>query len=299
MPNWIVHMGVTFLFFKTIRIKLQDMRLILLGSVFPDATAIAYVLFLDIIKLPGISYETVIWYFQPFHTPFLALFYSIPIALIFSGKFIRNYLLFYTAALFHFLLDTFQTHVGYHQLLAYPFSFKNFNLKFWYTDHIIFFIFTFISLFLIIWTFFIHKNELKFTKKNLRYVIIFTLITLSIPFLTKELFYKNNFHYLNFFSARENYENKEIKISVSKIVNIDPLQAKELNKILTLKYNGKEKLNINDSISFNGIYKNGIVEVSFLKKDKFNRKILTSIIGMLLLFLFFLKNSLKKTLMKS
>lgn len=291
MPNWIVHIGLTFLLFKVIPIRLKDFRLILIGSVLPDVAAIVYVLVLDVLKLPAMYQKFVVWYFQPWHTPFMAFFYSWALALLFKGNKIKIFLLIYSAALVHFLLDATQIHVGYWQLLGYPFSFANLNFNLFYVSSPIYLVLTFFSFGLLVWAFIIQNEKIQFDFKLAPISLILLVFIFLLPFFTKEAFYKNNYHYLQFFSNQSSFEGQPIEVSVSKVVHLNPLQCIELGKKLTLDYKDDSSIKIGDDISFKGVFHNGSIKITFLKHHTgFHNKVITSLLGLLFLFFFVFKS---------
>jgi len=291
MPNWVVHLGLTFVLFKVIPIRLKDFRLVLIGSVLPDVAALAYVFVLDVLRLPTMYQEFVVWYFQPWHTPFMAFFYSWALALLFGGNKIKNFLLIYSATLVHFLLDATQIHVGYWQLLGYPFSFANLNFNLFYVSSPIYLVLTFLSFGLLVWAFVIQNEKIQFEFKFAPISFILLVFVFLFPFATKGEFYKNNYHYLQFFSNQSSFEGKPIEVSVAKVVNLNPLQCLELGKKLTLEYKGDSSIKVGDDISFKGIYHKGIIKITFLKHHTgYRNKVIMSLLGLVFLFFFIFKS---------
>ena len=76
MPNWIVHTGAAAGGGALLPGRWRFLPFFMLGSVLPDTAAVAYITMLDLGWFAKLSPEVVLWYFQPYHTPFLSLLYS-------------------------------------------------------------------------------------------------------------------------------------------------------------------------------------------------------------------------------
>ena len=289
MPNWIVHLAAGTALSSVIRSRSRILVLFLLGSILPDLSSIANVLFLDRFTHLFKSWDFPIWYFQPFHTPFLAVFYSLALALMVSGGWRRNFVNIYAGALTHFALDTFQRHIGFHHLMFYPFSMKDINVNLFFPDHWFFFVLGIVSVVLLLSLVLIDRKifvstGLKIEFRRSGWAALLVAAVICAPFLTKGLFYSSNYHWLQFFSGKD-FEGRVVEIGNSRVVSLDPFRTVELNRTLTLRIPAgifPKGVKVGDWVSYRGIWRNKTVEVTlFHKNSRYFEKIYLSLAGAL------------------
>ena len=289
MPNWIVHIAAGTAASRLYRPSGRVVVLFLLGTLLPDISSVANILFLDLFRMPFVSWDFPVWYFQPIHTPFFALTYALALSLLISGGLWKNFANICGGVVTHFCLDTFQKFIGFHQLMLYPFSMKDFNLRLFYSDHWFFFVLTIISVvFLVLAVVFCRKyflgGGLRIEKRFAGWAALLVVFALVFPFLTKGLFFSSNYHWLQFFEGR-NFEGKVIEIGNSKVVSLTPLRTEELTKVLTLRVPPgllPAGLKSGDWVSYRGVWRNGVVDVTvFHKNTRYFQKIYLSFAGAL------------------
>lgn len=291
MPNWIVHLGLQYGVGKAIPQRFRDMTLFMLGAITPDIASVILIGMLDVLNVQK-HFDFLIWYFQPFHTPFMSVLIGAFLALILKGPKWAYFLSFSAGALLHFLLDMTQKHIGFHLLIAYPFSFGNYNLRLFFPDHTIYYVLTGLSLCILLAVLFLEKERSHvdykriFDPKSGRVAFLLLVVILTLPFLTRDLFFKNNFHYLEYFMDRRSFEGQKIELCVSEIVSVAPLRVSELNKVIELDYHGPENLKVGDKVSLSGVLSQGVLKVDFLKRHtSYSFKRITSIMGFFLFVL--------------
>ncbi len=296
MPDWITHTATGSILFKSIS-KRFKFALIMLSAVLPDIAKVISIPIINFSSMPPPVKEFGVWYLEPFHTPFMALFYSLFLAIIIEGNIKNNFLLIYGSCLFHFFLDSFQKHYGFYQLLLYPFSFKNYNLQLFHTSHMIFLIAPLVCLPVIVYVFLKARGELKITFRYKGLLIFLFVFIFAFPLLTKKLFYKNNFDYLDFLKNPSKWENKKVKFGVSRVLNIEKKENKWIITVEELGYKFKLiwkkelpfKIEKDSRISAVGIYKNGVVYIDKLWYEPIKRKKAFSLIGLFFILMVILK----------
>lgn len=289
MPSWIVHIGTSYLFFK--KSKYCDFRLIIIGAILPDIFRFTYVIFLDVFDFKP---EFIITYFEPFATPFMTLFLALIVSL-FTKRPLKSFIILFLLSIFHFFLDSFQKQIGYYNLFLYPFSFKNINFELLMIDHPFFIILNFLFLPILIYMLIRQKNTPLFIFKTqrLKYIILLVVFVFIFPIFTKELFYKNNFHYLQFYQKPLNWNNKKVEMCYCKVIKQNPLTVEEMGKKFIIA-NSSNNYKVGDFISIIGIYKNNKVYAKYIYKHLKFQKAIFSLIALFLIFLLFIKSYLVK-----
>ncbi|GEM_PF-565505 len=291
MPNWIVHLGLQYGAVKAIPHRFRDVTLFMLGAITPDIASVVYVGLLDVLNVQK-HFDFIIWYFQPFHTPFMSVLIGLMIALFLKGPKPAYFFSYSAGAMLHFVLDSTQKHIGFHILLGYPFTFQDLNLNLFFTDHVIYYIFTWISLGILVTILLFEKERSHvdirhvFDRTGMPFGFVLLALILVFPFFTKDDFFRNNYHYINFFTDKEDFTGKKIALCVSEVVSTEPLKVFELNKILELHYSGSIRLKKGDFVSLEGIYNGKSIDVDFIRiHGSYRFKRITSIIGLIFFIL--------------
>jgi hypothetical protein len=298
VPNWIVHLAAGTLASRWYKPSARVVALFLLGALLPDLASMANVLLLDQVSLPAAWKHFPVWYFQPFHTPFLALFYSLAAALLFSGGWSRNFLNIYGGVVTHFCLDTFQRHLGFHNLTFYPFSMRDLNLNLFYSDHWIFLALTAVSVAVLALAAVFNRKffltgGLRIETRRAGWAACLAVAVLAFPFLTRGLFVSSNYHWLQFFEGGD-FEGRIVEIGNSKVVSLAPLRTLELGRILELRAPAgllPAGLRTGDWVSYRGVWRDGGLDVSlFHKNSRYFQKIYLSLAGGLFILWVFVTN---------
>jgi hypothetical protein len=302
MPGWITHMGIGYLFYRTIPFKLRDLRFFFLGAIFPDVASVIYVLVLYFLRLPADIYQAALWYFQPFHTPFMCLFVAVLFGCSFDGNKIARSLLIFSGSLSHFFLDAFQKHFGYYQLLGYPFTYANPHFGLFFSDDPFFIALDIVSILILILVLFVLKEksplpELKLDPKALRFTWVLLVFLLVFPLATRESFYASNFHQLKLFAGKENFEGRMIELGISTVTGTHPLKVEELGRtfILNMGKGPESQIKQGERISLKGRYYKGKIDVVSLHRARhYLVKIITSLAGGVIFIIYFFISLFKR-----
>ncbi|MBS3171512.1 metal-dependent hydrolase [Candidatus Woesearchaeota archaeon] len=277
MPDWIVHISIALLL--AVILKIKNWKLMITGAVLPDIPRILLIIsnYLNFNELNSFLI------LEPLHSPFLNIFESMAIALLFAN-FFQNFLLVYLGVITHYVLDYFQFAGKFGHLLLYPFSYEQFSLNLFYGGSLILLVLglivTIMSLYLLK-----EKNNLILNKK-FYYAIIPIIITLFFVFLTPSKLLENNVSGSDFVLNPEKYENREVSLYHSKVVSLNSAKIEEMGNIFDLEI--KEKLELNSFVTISGIYKDKKIQVQEIFHNNLN-KIYFSLIGLLLYIYLILK----------
>jgi len=281
MPDWIIHLAFAYLTAKLF--KIREIFLILLGALIPDISRIVSTMELAHIA-PNIYYSLM----APLHSPFLVIIIAIAISLLFKNP-LKSFSYIILGSFTHFLLDQIQKNYYVGKPLLYPLSYKPFqSLGLFWPDSTFAVILMIIGFFILLYAIFDKKKKtIKFTFKKIHLVIIFLLIYIITPLITFNNFSATN-DYTNQF---ENGKEKEIYFSYSYIKSENPLIIEEM---------GYEFEIINEIDVVKGNWISAIAEkiddkVYIKEFHKHNRylKVISSLIGLMMFFIIFLKNPKK------
>lgn len=287
IPDWIVHLGSAYFVGRLVRLK--DLRLFFLGSVLPDVSRIA-LLGNQALNLNAVDSFL---YFEPFHTPLMAALIALGIA-FFYKKVVRYFLILFGASILHFALDLMEIHMGSGVLLLYPLSFEEFSLDVaWWESSVFYILLVVSSLCLILyflWKDSEEKAKFSFRAKNLKFIFPLVLIIFALPLLTAELFIKNNVHYLDFFIYPEKWEGKEVKLSKSRVISLDPLVVRKMGNSFEVAIEkgpapSIQNVKQGDRISIIAIYNQGKLHPHFIHRHYSSLKTGLSLTGLLILAL--------------
>jgi len=301
MPDWITHITFNTYIFLPVRKRQSDFGLFLLGAILPDLTKIFWVQALDFANLKFKIKEFLIWYFEPFHTPFMAIFVSLVFAILISGSIKRNFIIIYSGSIIHFLLDALQKHFSFYQLLFYPFSFKNYNFQLFHTSEKIWF---FISIsFLPFFIFIIIKNwdsEIRLVLRQKILLIFLIIFIILFPFFTKEGFYRANFNSILFLKNPSKFEGKKVELGVSYIKKVEKekITVVEIGKEFQIFTGSNYNFKTGEFVSVRGIYKNGTIYPEILLKEPLKRKKYFSLLVFIFVFIFILKSIISQLFSK-
>ncbi len=218
MPDWLIHLAVSYLISKLL--KIRDISLVLIGTLLPDISRVLAIL--DFFNLSATAYYALL---MPLHSPFILVFLATATSFLFKRP-LRSFLLIILGSAIHLILDQLQSAYYTGKLLLYPFSyhpFKSFNV-FW-ADSSVALVLIVISFFILVYAIFDkNKKPLKFTHKKIRLTIFFLLISLTIPLLTYNAFIEKD-PYIQQFQNN----NKELYFSYAVIISENPLILKEMD----------------------------------------------------------------------
>lgn len=260
MPDWITHAATAIVLKRTD--KKADYRLALLGAVLPDMLMPPRIVFLDLFDLPAREFLLLS---TPYHSPFIMVLVSLAIAL-----FTRNVLLSWGVlsafSVTHLIVDSFVAHYATYPMLAYPFHLGNITPAFIPFNTPIMYILPAVlaPLFIIIWRSQRYEELFTFSAKRLAAVILVTAAALGIILFTRSAVLNSEYHYLRFFDDPKTYEGKKIEFCVSRVVSEQPPKVIEMGQTFTLETGGRYALKTNMSVSFEGVYRNGVIHITEL-----------------------------------
>ena len=286
MPDWIAHIGVVYFLGKW-----WDMRNIcwfLLGAVLPDVFSRTSYVLLDTIHFS--KYLDGIWvhlYLDVFHTPYICLFLSLSLALLTRHP-QKIFLLLFIGSLIHFLMDIGQTYFHGGIPLLYPFILNPFSIElFQYEQHLIYFISTSIGCWLIT-SLYLNRSKitgvsLQWKPKQIMLSILFLIPVIVTPYLTMDKLQKINYKSTDFLVYPTKYEGKKVSLTVSRVVNVNPIKVDEAGFYFFVENRTTQKVKQDDLISLRGVYQNGIIYAKEIFVHHKYIKLVLSLMGLLVL----------------
>lgn len=267
MPNLTTHIAAAWLLARPIRSIGPWAFLFALGAVIPDISPGIYVPLLDVFRFGLRDPQSMIWFFQPWHTPFGSLILCAAVSFLFAGRPFAVFGSLAAGTMSHFFLDIFQKHIGMHTLLLYPFSFVKITPSLFFSDHPVFQVLTLVSLSLIavfFWKFRKDLQPVRFVASVPRVLcaVVFFTIAIVIPFLTRDAFYRNDYHSLQFFRDPPSREGKPLAICTARVTGNNPWKVMELGRSIVFVPPPEIKVAVGNLISFKGPYLDGIVRIT-------------------------------------
>lgn len=266
MPDWVTHLGTTYIAadtagrFSPRLIQFLEMRHVLLGALLPDATRFAVIL-VDILDWPAVSTFT---YLIPFHSLLIVGLLSGAIALLIpaanrsSGK---AYGLIMLGAVVHFLLDDFEGVVGCGSTTFYPFYFGK-PINGWDGEG------NFATVLLVIsaiaigvalsrragWS----PLTLRFTWWRLFGAAILFLVAVVLPLFFRQWMIERNAYYLGLVVNPEAYEGQSVELCFSEVIAGQPPTIEEFDTPFVLQTSSS--LTQGEWVSVRGVYHQGLIK---------------------------------------
>lgn len=243
-------------------------RFALLGAVVPDLGPAIYIPLLDLLGWPRLprDFQTVVWYFLPWHTPWFSLLVCGVAVCLFAERVREAFLWSAAGVVSHFALDALQRHIGLSLLVAYPFVFRGWERGLWFSDHPVFVVLSLVSLAALPllwggWT--ARRDGLKPKPGRWRRIVAAALgaTALLVPLATREALYRNDFHSLGFFRDPSSREGGRLAICVAEVVSVDPWVVRELGRSVRFVPPSGMEVRVGDRVSFEGVYRDGMVAV--------------------------------------
>lgn len=288
MPDWITHAAASALVPMIRRRRVYDARLLVIGAFLPDSIRLMNIA-IDAMNLSG---RALITHLEPFHSPFICALIAFAIALFTRtpGKSFVTILLF---ALLHLLLDACVRKFGNtYVLLGYPFTtdalFRGFIP--YYSKALLILPVLLLPLLGVLYA--RHKPNALFTFNARRIPLALAILALVtvFPFLTADAFVRSGYHHFAFFDDPASYEGKHISFTISKVTCTRPLRVKEMGREYILDTAGRNYgVREGDTISFDGVYRGGIIHVTRLVTSFPFFKNFYSLVGLAFGVLVFLK----------
>lgn len=281
MPDWITHLGGSYLLYRPISRK--DIRLFLLGAILPDFFSRVVSILEDVLHLGWPRH----YQLEVFHTPLMLLLVAVVVAL-FNTNFLRCLGLVFGGGLLHLLLDMNDTKLaGFGQLLLYPFSYKTYQLNLveyqgWGYHLVV------IGLFILLISHIpeTRSNPSAFRLQRIGWAVPILALILILPYATWQQFWQHNVGYIVFRHYPERFENKEVAIHFSRVISSKPLIVEEYERRFELVTD--RQFQADDWISVRGIYRKGKIYPQRIKLESGTEKLWISLVGLLLFpFLWF------------
>lgn len=268
IPDWIIHLGIAYLFARIFKIK--EYRFLLFGSILPDLSWIGTEIFGKLFKIDStVSYL----YFSPFHTLFIMLLFSGMIAFITEDP-KKIFGLIFGGSIIHLVLDILQK--GSVVFLFYPLNLSVTSFGLFWEDDLVGYLLMLLSLIALIHAIFsqdkLPRIKLHFKKE----AIALFFIILLIPYFTENLI-SDNLIYSQFSKNPDSYDGKKISIGNRDITSINPVTIDIMGKNFEIVTN--EKLKQGDLISIDGYYTNQKIYATSLHKQNALLKPIASILG--------------------
>jgi hypothetical protein len=278
LPDWVTHLGTTYLSARAARISV--VRPLLLGALLPDVTRFS-VLFIDFLDWPAV---TTFAYLIPFHSLLIVSLLVGAIALMFPGPNPRPWRVFWlieAGAAFHFLLDDLEGEIGCGSTTLYPFYFGK-PLNLWSTEG------TFALLLLVVgamgigaalvsrpdWPPPAPRFRRRADRKTYLYSMLLVAAAMVIPLLTRGWLVERNAYHLAFFADPPAWEEAAVELCFSEIVAANPLIVEEFDTRLRLATD--EPLAVGDWVSLRGVYRDGAIHPTLIVHHQKSSDVLLS-----------------------
>jgi hypothetical protein len=278
LPDWVTHLGTTYLGARAVRISM--VRPLLLGALLPDITRFS-VLLIDFLDWPAVSTFA---YFIPFHSLLIMSLLAGAIALMFPGpnpQPWRGFWLIEAGGAFHFLLDDLEGEIGCGSTTFYPFYFGK-PLNLWSTEG------TFALLLLVVgamgigaalvsrpdWPPPTLRSRQRADRKTYFYSALLVATAIVIPLLTRDWLMERNAYHLAFFADPPAWEGATVEFCFSEIVAANPLIVEEFDTRLRLATD--EPLTVGDWVSLHGIYRDGAIHPTLIVHHQKSSDVLLS-----------------------
>ncbi len=281
MPDWITHLGSSYLVYRPISRK--DLRLALLGGILPDFFSRVTTILDDVFHLPLPRH----YQFEAFHTPFVLLLMVILISL-FSTHFFRCFGLIFAGSILHIALDMTQLKfAGYGQLLLYPFSYTTYQFNL--INYNGWGYYLMVAAFFVLLLSYVNKpkmNPVTFKRQRIGWAIPLLGLILLLPYVTWEQYWQHNVAYAVFRDYPERFEDQQVALHYSQVVSTKPLIIEEgENRFEVIT---DQEFQLDDWISVKGKYRQGKLYQPQIRRELGRMKIWISLPGLLLLpFLWF------------
>ncbi len=283
IPDWIIHLGIAYLFARIFKIK--EYRFLLFGSILPDISWIGTEIFSKLFTFDSTASYL---YFSPFHTPFIMLLFSGMITIITENPKMIFWLIF-GGSISHMVLDILQK--GSVVFLFYPLNVSVTSFGLFWEDDFIGYLLMLMSVIALIHAIF-NRDKLPMIKLHFKKEAVALLfIILLIPYFTEDLVL-DNLIYSQFSKNPDGYEGKKISIGNRYITSVNPVTIEIMGKNFEIVTD--EKLEEGDLISIEGYYTNQKVYVTSLHKQNALLKPIASILGGILFLIILYRHNSNK-----
>jgi hypothetical protein len=283
MPDWVIHIGASYLLCRSI--DKEDVSLALIGAVLPDLISRFEVVLIDIFHL----YIFDDYSFSSFHTPFMLAFLCTAIAL-FTVRVKRSFAVLFGFSMLHLFLDMLEVKVpAFGAFLFFPFYIRPFSFNLFEFKGIGYLL-TY-SLFLLILLTALKKRrripKIRWTIKNLKWALPIILFTLTFPFKAALIFRDNNAGDIHFLINPQNWDGKKVNLHVSRVISSDPVVVEENKHQFEIVTD--RKFREGDWVSVYGTYNKGKItpEIIIREMGTYQKSFLSGM-GLLFLIGFFL-----------
>ena len=266
MPDWVTHLGTTYLASQAaLKVSSQpalqlEMRHLLLGVLLPDLTRFVIIL-VDILDWPAIPTFT---YFIPFHSLLITSLLAAAIALLMpaaGGNSRRAFGFIMVGALLHFLMDDLDGLIGCGSTTFYPFYFGK-PVAGWNSEG------HFASLLLIgsamalgaaltqrqRWP----RLTVRFTRRRWVGASVCLIVALLLPLAFQTRLIERNAYFLGFVSNPSAFEGQLVELCFSEVIDTEPLTVEEFD--LPFMLQTSQTINKNEWVSVRGLYRNGAIQ---------------------------------------
>ncbi|MEK6795593.1 MAG: hypothetical protein AABZ39_12510 [Spirochaetota bacterium] len=290
MPDWITHAATAIVLKRTDR--KADYRLALLGAVLPDMLMPPRIVFLDMFDLPARDFLLLS---TPYHSPFTMILVSLAIAL-FTRNVLVSWGMLAAFSVTHLIVDSFVAHYATYPMLGYPFFLGNITPAFIPFNSPVLYILPAVlaPLLIIIWRSQRYEPLFTFSLKRIAAAVSVTALTLGMILLTRTAVLNSEYHYLRFFDDPKAYEGKRVEFCVSRVVSEVPPKVTEMGQLFTLDTGGRYALKKDMTVSFDGVYQNGVIRIKALGIYEPRFKTVYSILMMLFIAILFARRLISR-----
>lgn len=272
MPDWITHLGTTYLATAAAaRLSPRlgqalDVRHVLAGALLPDATRFTIIL-VDVLDWPAIPTFT---YFIPFHSLLVAGLLAGALALLLpaAGSSRRAFGLVMAGASLHFIMDDLEGPFGCGSTTFYPFYYG--RPTGWSSEGRLATLWLVLSA-MALGAAFIQSRRwsaltLRLARRRLLAAMALVAVAGLLPLLFRQHMIDSNAYYLDFVTRPAAFEGQQVELCFSEVVAAEPPTVEEFDRSFVLQLDPAPL--VGDWVSLRGIYQHGVIRPSLLVRHQ-------------------------------
>lgn len=286
MPDWITHLGATYIAGRAVTglgpawLPRLEGRHLLLGALLPDATRFTIIL-VDVLDWPAIPTFT---YLIPFHSLLIVALLAGALALVLpaAGGSRPAFGWLMAGAAFHFLLDDLEGQVGCGSTTFYPVYFG--RPAGWSEGH-------FSTLLLLVsaialgaawgqarqWP----RLRLRLERRRLAAAAALLGLALLLPLPFAGWMVQANAYYLGFVTQPAAFEGQRVELCFSEVVAVEPVMIEEFDRRFELAPG--PALAPGEWVSVRGLYRAGLIEPEVLVRHQGFADVTVSLVAAVML----------------
>lgn len=273
MPDWITHLGTTYLATAAAarlgpRLgRALDVRHVLAGALLPDATRFTIIL-VDVLDWPAIPTFT---YFIPFHSLLIAGLLAGALALVLpaGGSSRRAFGLVMAGAGLHFIMDDLEGPFGCGSTTFYPLYFGRPDGG-WSSEGRLATLWLVVSA-MALGAAFVQSRQwpplaLRLAPRRLLAALALVAVAGLLPLLFRQHMIDSNAYYLAFVTRPAAFEGQQVELCFSEVVAAEPPAVEEFDRSFVLQLDPAPP--VGSWVSVRGIYQHGVIRPSLLVRHQ-------------------------------